>query len=63
MFGKIGTMLGISTAASCMASSSPFTGGVEAQYGQLTHQEARAKQKARKRDKAARQARKRNRRK
>ena len=62
MFKKIGAILGIATAASAMASSTLPMGGADAHYGQLTREEANAKHKARKRDKAARQARKRNRR-
>ena len=63
MLNKIGAMLGIATAASAMASSTLPMGGVDAHYGQLTREEAKAKRIAKKKQKAAKAARKRNRRK
>ena len=63
MLNKIGAMLGIATAASAMASSTLPMGGVDAHYGQLTREEAKVKRIAKKKQKAAKAARKRNRRK
>ena len=63
MLNKIGAMLGIATAASAMASSTLPMGGVDAHYGQLTREEAKATRIAKKKQKAAKAARKRNRRK
>lgn len=63
MLKKIGAWLGIATAASAMASSTLPVGGVDAHYGQLTREQAKAKRIAKNKRKSDKAARKRNRRK
>lgn len=63
MFNKIGTMFGIAMASSSMASSTLPMGGVDAHYGQLTREQAKAKRIAKNKRKSDKAARKRNRRK